>query len=81
MRLIILTGMSLHGFREPYCTHERAWRASRAIVDAFRPVAGVDVADGFRITEARPDGAVDGMHYGDGANFAFAAAVFHHLCA
>ena len=80
VRLIIFTGMSLHGFREPYCTHERAWRASRAIVDAFRPVAGVDVADGFRITEARPDGAVDGMHYGDGANFAFAAAVFHHLC-
>lgn len=75
-RFIFVNSVAIHGFREPYCTTERAQRFSTLIANTVERM-GWDVVDAFNMTYLRPDLSVDGMHFGDNMNYMMAQVLFN----
>lgn len=75
-RFVFVNSVAIHGFREPYCTTERAKRFSEVISTTVKRM-GWEVVDAFNMTYLRPDLSVDGMHFGDSMNYMLAQVIFN----
>ena len=80
LRCIWFSGVAIHGFRVPGLTPARQqWINSRAKA-ILGDWGGWEVLDAYSMTEGRPDGSCDGVHYRGGVAKAIATVLMNILC-
>lgn len=81
LRLIWYSGVYIHGFkRVPGLTPTRQLWINNKAKDILRDRGGWEVLDAYAMTEARPDGTFDGVHYRGGVANAIAMVLLNMLC-
>jgi hypothetical protein len=79
-RRIFLSGISVHGFKVSGLTNARQQWFNTKAADILSTIGGFEVFDSFNVTQSRPDGTRDGIHYRGGVSRALTDLLVDKLC-